>query len=82
MKAKLETDEGRKVYRLRQQTVKPIFGTVKFALGFREFRIEQAKSLVVIVEFRLLFKLRPTYRMMCLQSTQRWPRHKTHFPVG
>ncbi|MEE9403568.1 MAG: transposase [Algisphaera sp.] len=39
MKAKLETDEGRKVYRLRQQTVEPIFGTVKFVLGFREFRM-------------------------------------------
>ena len=37
MKAKLETDEGRSVYRLRQQTVEPAFGTVKEHRGFRQF---------------------------------------------
>ena len=37
MRAKLETDEGRSVYRLRQQTVEPAFGTVKEHRGFRQF---------------------------------------------
>ena len=37
MKAKLESDEGRSVYRLRQQTVEPAFGTVKEHRGFRQF---------------------------------------------
>jgi hypothetical protein len=39
MKAKLETDEGRKKYRLRQQTVEPVFGIIKAVLGFRGFRL-------------------------------------------
>jgi len=39
MNAKLETDEGRKKYRLRQQTVEPVFGIIKAVLGFRGFRL-------------------------------------------
>jgi transposase len=39
MSAKLETDEGRKKYRLRQQTVEPVFGIIKAVLGFRGFRL-------------------------------------------
>ena len=34
MKAKLETDRWRRRYRLRQQTVEPVFGIVKEAMGF------------------------------------------------
>lgn len=37
MKAKLATDEGRAKYRLRQQTVEPVFGIVKHVMGFRQF---------------------------------------------
>ena len=37
MKAKLQTDEGRKKYKLRKQTVEPVFGVVKQAMGFRQF---------------------------------------------
>lgn len=37
MKAKLQTDEGRQKYKLRKQTVEPVFGVVKQAMGFRQF---------------------------------------------
>ena len=39
MQQKLETDEGRRNYRLRQQTVEPVFGIVKEQLGFRQFSL-------------------------------------------
>jgi transposase len=37
MKAKLETDAGRKLYALRKQTVEPVFGIIKSVMGFRQF---------------------------------------------
>ena len=39
MKAKLESDEGRKKYRLRKQTVEPVFGIIKNVLNFRRFSL-------------------------------------------
>jgi hypothetical protein len=39
MAAKLETKEGRETYRLRQQTVEPVFGIIKSVLGFRQFSL-------------------------------------------
>lgn len=37
MRARMETDEARAKYRLRQQTVEPVFGIIKHVLGFRQF---------------------------------------------
>lgn len=37
MKAKLETEAGRALYARRKQTVEPVFGIVKQAMGFRQF---------------------------------------------
>ena len=37
MKEKMETEENRALYRLRKQTVEPVFGIVKEAMGFRRF---------------------------------------------
>jgi transposase len=39
MTEKLKTDEGRRKYRLRQQTVEPVFGIIKAVLGFRHFNL-------------------------------------------
>jgi hypothetical protein len=39
MKAKLESEEGREKYRLRKQTVEPVFGIIKNVLGFRHFSL-------------------------------------------
>jgi transposase len=37
MRDKLRSEQGRALYRLRKQTVEPVFGTVKHAMGFRQF---------------------------------------------
>jgi transposase len=37
MRAKLQTEEGKKIYKLRAQTVEPVFGVIKQVLGFRQF---------------------------------------------
>ena len=37
MQDKLASEQGRALYRLRQQTVEPVFGIVKHVLGFRQF---------------------------------------------
>lgn len=37
MKEKLKTEEGRKLYAKRKQTVEPVFGIIKSVLGFRQF---------------------------------------------
>ena len=39
MKAKLETEEGRKRYKKRKQTVEPVFGIIKSAIGFTHFHL-------------------------------------------
>jgi len=37
MQELLDTDIGQQLYRLRQQTVEPVFGIIKHVLGFRQF---------------------------------------------
>ena len=39
MAAKLDTEQGRARYRLRQQTVEPVFGIIKAVLGFTGFSL-------------------------------------------
>ena len=39
MRAKMELEGNRTLYRLRKQTVEPVFGVVKGAMGFRQFRL-------------------------------------------
>ena len=39
MANKLESEEGRALYRLRQQTVEPVFGVIKAVLGFTGFSL-------------------------------------------
>jgi len=39
MKAKMKTDESRGKYRLRKQTVEPVFGIIKSVLNFRHFSL-------------------------------------------
>ena len=35
MKAKLETEDGKSLYKKRQQTVEPVFSIIESAIGFR-----------------------------------------------
>jgi hypothetical protein len=37
MRDKLDTDAGRAIYARRKQTVEPVFGIIKQAMGFRQF---------------------------------------------
>jgi hypothetical protein len=37
MKQRLQTAAGKAKYKLRQQTVEPVFGIIKSVLGFRQF---------------------------------------------
>ena len=37
MKARLQTDAAKAKYKLRKQTVEPVFGIIKQAMGFRQF---------------------------------------------
>ena len=39
MKAKLETENAKALYRKRTQTVEPVFGIIKSAMGFVRFRL-------------------------------------------
>lgn len=39
MKAKLETDDGKARYKKRRQTVEPVFGIIKSAMGFTRFHL-------------------------------------------
>jgi transposase len=39
MEAKLQTEEGKEIYRQRKKIVEPVFGQIKFNLGFRRFRL-------------------------------------------
>lgn len=39
MQAQLDTAQGRATYRLRQQSVEPVFGIIKHVLGFRRFML-------------------------------------------
>jgi transposase len=37
MRQRLKTESGKALYKLRQQTVEPVFGIIKSAMGFRQF---------------------------------------------
>jgi hypothetical protein len=39
MKGKMEQEENRAAYRLRKQTVEPVFGTIKKWMGFTQFQL-------------------------------------------
>lgn len=39
MRHRLKTPAGKTLYKLRQQTVEPVFGIIKSVLGFRQFRL-------------------------------------------
>jgi hypothetical protein len=39
MKAKLQTDDAKALYKKRKQTVEPVFGIIKNVLGFVRFRV-------------------------------------------
>ena len=66
MKAKLETEDGKARYKKRKQTVEPVFGIIKSAIGFTRFHLRgiqnvAAEWLLVALAYncRRLHNLRP-----------------------
>ena len=64
LRYRLQTRAGRALYRLRQQTVEPVFGIIKAAMGFRQFLLRGAQK--VALEWTLVtlaYNLRRLYRL-------------------
>jgi transposase len=64
MKYRLKTAEGRARYKLRQQTVEPVFGIIKSVLGFRQFLLRGLRK--VELEWQLVclaYNLKRLHRM-------------------
>lgn len=66
MKAKLETEDGKARYKKRKQTVEPVFGIIKSAIGFTRFHLRGLANvamewLLVALAYncRRLHRLRP-----------------------
>lgn len=54
MKQRTQSDRGRTKYRMRQQTVEPVFGIIKAVMGFRQFML------------RGLEKVKGEWELVCL----------------
>ena len=52
MKARLEQDDAKTLYRRRKQTVEPVFGIIKSAMGFARFRLRGIQN--VAAEWTLI----------------------------
>jgi transposase len=44
MEYRLQTEEGKGIYKLRKQTVEPVFGIIKHVMGFRQFSLRGNKK--------------------------------------
>jgi transposase len=64
MRYRLATAAGRAAYKLRQQTVEPVFGIIKEAMGFRRFRLRgRAKVTLEWTLVTLAYNLRRLHRL-------------------
>jgi transposase len=66
MRYRLRSAAGRKLYALRKQTPEPVFGSIKSALGFRQFSLRGLKN--VTGEWNLVTLSWNIKRMFALQS--------------
>lgn len=70
MKHRLKTDLGKAKYKLRQQTVEPVFGIIKSVLGFRQFLLRGLEK--VKLEWTLVctaYNLKRLHRLGGLKLT-------------
>jgi hypothetical protein len=70
MKAKLETDDAKDLYKRRKQTVEPVFGIIKSAMGFTRFRLRGLQK--VATEWTLTALAYNCRRIHRLQSEPLW----------
>lgn len=66
MKAKLESEQGKSRYKKRKQTVEPVFGIIKSAIGFTRFHLRSREK--VATEW-LLVALAYNCRRLCRLQT-------------
>lgn len=66
MKAKLETENGKNLYNRRKQTVEPVFGIIKSAIGFVRFHLRGIRN--VAAEWSLIALAYNCRRIARLQS--------------
>jgi len=77
MRYRLRTKAGRALYALRKQTVEPVFGIIKEAMGFRRFHLRgKAKVSLEWTLVTLAYNFRRLYRLIqgedCLRTA--WSR--------
>ena len=76
MAHRVSTKEGRKKYKQRQQTIEPVFGIIKEAMGFRRFSLRGLGK--VALEWTLVclsYNLRRLHRLVTIkaqENTQSW----------
>ena len=64
MRHRLKTTAGKALYKLRQQTVEPVFGIIKSVLGFRQFRLRgRAKAALEWTLVCLAYNLKRLHRL-------------------
>jgi len=66
MRHRLQTQVGRELYKLRKQTVEPVFGIIKEVMGFRRFRLRGRHK--VSLEWGLVCLSYNLKRMFVLRS--------------
>ena len=66
MARRLKTEAGRALYKLRKQTVEPVFGIIKEAMGFRRFRLRGREK--VSLEWTLVCVSYNLKRMFTLKN--------------
>lgn len=69
MAHRLKTKAGRELYKLRKQTVEPVFGIIKEAMGFRRFRLRGRER--VSLEWTLVCLSYNLKRMFTLKQQAR-----------
>ena len=69
MRYRLKTPAGKALYKLRQQTVEPVFGIIKSVLGFRQFRLRgRAKVSLEWTLVCLAYNLKRLHRLSAGQK--------------
>lgn len=74
MAHRVATKEGRARYKQRQQTIEPVFGIIKEAIGFRRFSLRgQAKVALEWTLVCLSYNLRRIHRLLAIEKQNLTP---------
>jgi hypothetical protein len=78
MAGKLASEQGRTLYKLRQQTVEPVFGIIKAVLGFRGFSLRGQGAARARWPGSGIWSRWPTTASACTSSS--WRAHRDRRP--